>query len=318
MQFLSGINRNLQGILCLLGALMVLTVSDAIIKWLSPVYPLYEITLIKSSIALVLLLIVTQFTGGLSQLKTQRPWLHLLRGMALVVSDAFYFLGLSVMPMATTITLFFCAPLFVCLIAKLFLGETIGFIRWMAIAVGMVGVIVIVRPGNIAFTWNALFPVLSALTYALMIIMTRKLAMSASAGAMSAYILIAFFLVSIVGGVTVGDGRYNLFDEAALQFLFRAWFWPSITVYQLMVICGIATAVGIFLLSQSYRIAHASVVVPFEYASLPLAIIAGYLLWGDLPTLQDYIGSALIIMSGLVVVYFEIRVSRKIGIVKTG
>lgn len=315
---MSHANRNIQGILCLLGALVVLTVSDTIIKWLSPVYPLYELTLVKGVIALVILLMVVQFSGGLVQLRVQRPWLHFSRGMMLVLSDAFYFMGLSAMPMATAITLFFCAPLFVCLIAKLFLGETVGFVRWMAIAVGMAGIVVIVQPGSVTFDWNVVFPVLSALTYALMVIMTRKLAFSASAGSMSVYVLIAFVIVSIVSGITIGHGQYNVFDQPALQFLLRGWSWPSFADYQLLIICGVATAVGIFLLSQSYRIAHAAVVVPFEYASLPLVIVAGYLVWGDLPSLRDYIGSALIIASGLVVVYFEIRMSRKIQITKSG
>ncbi len=318
MKLVNQASRSIQGILYLLCALVFLTVSDTIIKWLSPFYPLHELTLVKAAIALVLLLVFTRIFGGLSQLKTRRPWLHLLRGLMLVLSDAFYFLGLSVMPMATTVTLFFCAPLFVCLIAKVFLGETVGLIRWAAITVGMAGVIVIAQPGDVAFNWNVIFPVLSALTYALMIMMTRKLSLSDSASSMSVYILISFVLVSIVSGIFVGNGQYNVSEHGALQFLLRSWQWPSITVYQLLVICGIVTAMGVYLLSQSYRIANASVVVPFEYASLPLAIAAGFIVWGDLPSVRDYIGSALIVVSGLVVVYFEIRMSRKIRISKTG
>ena len=308
---MSRFSGNIQGILCLLGALVFLTVSDATIKWLSPAYPLHQLTLIKAAIALALILAFVHFFGGLSQLKTQRPWMHLLRGMALVVSDAFYFLGLSVMPMATAIALFFCTPLFVCLSAKAFLGEKVGFVRWTAIAVGMAGVIVIAQPGGAEFTWNVIFPVLSALTYALMVLMTRKLALSDSAQSMSVYILISFIAVSVVAGIFIGNGRYDVFSQVALQFLLRAWHWPGFTVYQLLMICGVATAVGIYLLSQSYRIADASVVVPFEYASLPLTIAAGFLVWGDLPSLRDYIGSALIIASGMVVVNYEIRMSRK-------
>ena len=318
MQFVSQFSRSVQGILCLFCALVVLTVSDAIIKWLSPYYPLHELTVGKSLIALALIVIFARLFGGLSQLKTKRPWLQLLRGLMLAISDALYFMGLAVMPMATAIALFFCAPLFVCLIAKLFLGETVGLIRWLAIAVGLIGVLVIAQPGSIGFTWNILFPVLSALTYAFMVMMTRKLAFSDSAGSMSVYILLSFISLSVVSGILIGKGQYNVFDAAALEFLLRAWHWPDFTVYQLLIICGIASAVGVYLLSQSYRIAHASVVAPFEYLSLPLAIGAGFLLWGELPDLLDYIGSALIIASGLVVVLYEMRMSRDIQISKTG
>lgn len=318
MRFLGIVSRNVQGILYLLVALVFLTISDAIIKWLSPYYPLHELTLIKAAIALVLILVFAHFFGGLSQLKTKRPWLHLLRGFMLVLSDAFYFLGLAAMPMATTITLFFCAPFFVCLMAKIFLRETVGLQRWLAIFVGIAGVFVIALPSGVEFNWNVVFPVLSAVTYALMVIMTRKLAISDSAGTMSVYILISFILLSIVSGILIGDGQFNVFNQIALEFLLRAWQWPSLSVYQLLIICGVVSAVGVYLLSQSYRIGEASVVVPFEYASLPLAIFAGFVVWGDLPGLRDYFGSALIIGSGLVVILYEIRKSRKIAIFKTG
>ena len=158
MRFQGLASKNIQGILCLFIALVFLTISDAIIKWLSPYYPLHELTLVKAAIALVLILLFAHFFGGLAQLKTRRPWLHLLRGFMLVLSDAFYFLGLAAMPMATAVTLFFCAPFFICLIAKIFLGETIGLQRWLAISVGMVGVIVIAQPGGANFNWNVIFP----------------------------------------------------------------------------------------------------------------------------------------------------------------
>ncbi len=305
------ISRNLQGILCLLIALVFLTGSDAIIKWLSPRYPLHELTLVKALVALLVVLIFVRFFGGLAQLKTRRPFLHLLRGFTLVLSDALYFLGLATMPMATNVILFFCAPFFVCIMARLYLGESVGLPRWMAIATGLAGVMVIAQPGSLEFTWNVIFPVLSAMTYALMIMMTKKLSLSDSAGAMSVYIFISFIAVSLLAGALAGDGRFDLYEPMAAEFLFRAWQWPSFATYQLLLICGLASAVGLYLLSHSYRIAKSSAVVPFEYASLPLTIAAGFLIWGDLPNLRDYIGSMLIIVSGLVIVHFEVHACRK-------
>ena len=151
-----------------------------------------------------------------------------------------------------------------------------------------------------------------------MVMMTRKLAMSDSAGSMSVYILISFIWISLTSGILIGDGQFNVFNQTALDFLLRAWQWPTLGVYQLLIICGVVSAVGVYLLSQSYRIAQASVVGPFEYASLPLAILAGFLVWGELPGLRDYIGSALIIGSGFFIILFEIRMSRKILISKVG
>lgn len=92
MKFILSLSGNTQGILCLLGALAFLTVSDSIIKWLSPELPLHEITLIRGIIALVIVLFMVQLEGGMNTLKTRRPWLHFLRGSMLVLANMFFFL----------------------------------------------------------------------------------------------------------------------------------------------------------------------------------------------------------------------------------
>lgn len=310
MQVFSRLSQNVQGIACLIPALVFLTLSDSIIKWLSPVYPLHEITLFRAVVALVLVLVFTHFSGGLSTLRTRRPMLHLFRGLLLVLANMFFFVGLSVMPLAEVVALFFTAPLFICLLARPVLGEAVGLPRWLAIAAGMLGVLVMVEPGSTGFTWAAVLPVLAALTYSLMVMVTRKLGMTDTAGTMTFYIQVAFILVSVPSGLLIGHGGFNVFDQATLDFLLRAWQWPGFVDFQLMLACGAVVAAGAYLLSQSYRIAQASVVAPFEYTSLPFAVIVGYLVWGDLPGMRDILGSLLIIGSGLLVVYVESRITR--------
>jgi len=107
MRVFRQLNQNTQGILCLLTALAFLIISDSIVKWLSPTMTLHQIMLIRGSVALLLVLLCTHFFGGLAQLKTQRPGLHLLRGLLLVTVNLFFFLGLATMPMTTTVVLFF-------------------------------------------------------------------------------------------------------------------------------------------------------------------------------------------------------------------
>lgn len=308
------VNQNTQGILCLVVALVFLTISDSIIKWLSPVYPLYEIMFFRAVVALALVLGFTYFVGGLSQLRTRRPGLHFLRGFLLVLANAFFFLGLSTMPLATVVTLFYSAPLFICLVAKPILGESVGLFRWLAIFVGMIGVVIMANPGSTEFTWSVFLPVLAALTYSMVVMMTRKLGISDSASTLAFYIQISFLLVGAVNGLLIGHGKFNVFDQTALDFLLRAWQWPGVTDIQLIFWCGIASAVGAYLLSQSYRLAEASLVAPFEYTSLPFAIAVGFVVWGDLPGVREYIGSALIITSGLVVIYFDARLRQTASI----
>lgn len=307
---LSRLSTNTLGILCLVGAVIFLTFSDSIIKWLSPVYPLHEITLFRALVAIAFGFVFIHLEGGLSTLRTRRPALHLFRGMLLVVANMFFFLGLSVMPLAEVVALFFTAPLFICLLARPILGEKVGFARWLAIVVGMAGVVVMVEPGSAGFTAAAILPVCAALLYACMVMVTRKLGMSDSAGTMSFYIQVAFILVSSLSGILIGDGRFNHYDASTLDFLFRAWHWPTFSDLQLLVVCGIVVSIGGYLLSQSYRLAEASVVAPFEYTSLPFAVLVGYLVWGDLLGTRDIIGSVMIVGSGLLVVFFESRMKR--------
>ncbi len=301
-------NPNVLGVFCLVGALVFLTISDSIIKWLSPYYALHEITLFRSVVALVVLLIFVQCFGKWPTLRTRRPGLHLCRGLLLVLANMFFFLGLSVMPLAEVMTLFFTGPLFICLLAKTLLGEVVGLLRWLAILVSMVGVVVLVEPGSNEFTWASVLPVLAALTYSLMVITTRKLGMSDSAEALTLYIQLAFILVSTLSGLLLGQGQFNVFGQPAADFLLRAWQWPTFADFQLLLVCGVVTTAGAYLLSQSYRIAQASVVAPFEYTSLPFAVLVGYLVWGDLPGIRDGIGSTLIIGSGLLMVYYEFHI----------
>ncbi|MGB5707448.1 MAG: DMT family transporter [Arenicellales bacterium] len=307
MHAFSRFNRNTQGILCLIGAVVFLTFSDSIIKWLSPYYPLHEITLFRAVFATLIVFIFVYLEGGLVTLKTRRPILHLFRGMLLVFANMFFFLGLSVMPLAEVVALFFTAPLFICLLARPVLGEQVGLARWVAILIGLGGVIVMVRPGASGFTWTSVLPVLAALTYAVMQMVTRKLGMRDSAGALTFYIQVAFIIISVLSGLLIGDGRFNNFEQPTLAFLFRAWHWPNTFDLGLLALCGLVVAFGAYLLSQSYRLAQASVVAPFEYTSLPFAVIVGFMVWGDLPGSKEIIGSLLIIGSGLLVVFFENR-----------
>ena len=298
-------SRNTQGILCLIGAVIFLNFSDAIIKWLSPSYPLHEITLFRASFAIVVVSVFVMLEGGISSLQTRRPLLHLIRGFALVAANMCFFLGLATMPLAQVVALFYTAPLFICLMAKPILGETVGTARWIAIGVGMLGVLVIVNPQGLSFTWLSILPVMAALMYSTMQMMTRKLGMQDTAGTMTFYMQIAFIIISVLSGVLIGHGEFDRPDSPTLSFLLRQWQWPTPSHLFLLAVCGLILACGAYLLSQAYRLGQATAVAPFEYTSLPFATLTGYLVWKDIPGLTDLIGSILIIASGLAVVWFE-------------
>jgi drug/metabolite transporter (DMT)-like permease len=256
-------------------------------------------------------LVIVQLEGGMIRLKTSRPALHLLRGSMLVLANMFFFVGLAAMPLAETVALFYTAPLFICILSQPVLGEKVGLRRWFVIVVGMLGAVVMLRPGSDVFRMVSLLPIMAALCYAAMTMMTRKLGIRESGGALTFYIQIAFLLISVLSGWVVGDGEFDVYDNQSLHFLLRAWFWPSLAQFQLLLLCGLIVGFGGYLLSQAYRLGEAPIVAPFEYASLPFALVVGYYLWGDWPDWPAFVGTGLIICSGLLVMYLENRDHRK-------
>ncbi len=312
MTYLKTLNRNTQGIICLVAALAFLTVSDSIIKWLSSGLPLHEIMLLRSLFALILIFVFIRLEGGLQTLKTRRPLLHFIRGSMLVLANMFFFLGLAVMPLAETVSLFYTAPLFICILSQPVLGERVGPLRWLVIIAGLIGVIIMLRPGSEVFRSVSLLPVLAALSYAAMTMMTRKLGMQEKASALTFYIQLAFIVISSVVGLAIGDGRFDNYDSGATGFLLRAWSWPDLAQLQLLLLCGVMVSFGGYLISQAYRLGEAAAVAPFEYASLPFALMIGFYLWGDWPDWISFVGSGLIIFSGLLVFYLENRAHKKL------
>ncbi len=302
-------SENIKAILCLAGGLVFLTISDSIIKWLSPHYALHQIMLFRAFFALLVVLVFIFLGGGVEALKTRRPALHVLRGMFLVFANMFFFLGLAAMPIAEAVALFFVAPLFICLLAQPILGEKVRASSWTAIVIGLIGVLIMVRPGTDIFRMTSLLPILAALMYAGMQMITRKLGLQDRASTMTFYIQICFIFASVVIGLLVGDGRFGNSDNPTVRFLLRAWRMPDFADLQLLALCGFIIAFGAYFMSQAYRIGQASVIAPFEYTSLPFALISGYLVWRDWPDVISFIGCAFIIGGGLIVAFFDKRLA---------
>jgi S-adenosylmethionine uptake transporter len=249
--------------------------------------------------------------GGLQLLRTRRPALHFLRGLLIVIANMAFFLALATMPLAEATALFFVNPLFIMLLSMPVLGERIGLRRWSAILAGLVGVLVMLRPGFGVVSWATLLPLVAALAYASMQMLTRRLGVIDKASTLAFYIQLTFVLISGAIGLAVGHGRFDQGQSATLEFLLRAWTWPTLADAGLMALCGCLVAAGGYLLSQAYRISEASVVAPFEYTSLPLALFWGLLLWGDLPDAPAILGIAMIVGSGLFVLYRETSQARR-------
>ena len=293
------------GIASLVSAMLAFTAQDVLMKWLSGDYPLHEIVFFRASLAAMLTLVVMRFEGGLWLLRTHRLGTHLLRGGLIVIANSCYFLALADMTLAEASALFFVAPLIITALSAGLLREYVGPRRWAAVCIGLSGVIVMLRPGDGIVRLIALLPLLSAISYACMQITTRHLGATEKASTMAFYIQITMLVVSACVGLIAGDGRYAPDDNPSLEFLLRAWTVPGPVDALLFAATGTLNAIGGYCVSQAYRLTAAPVVAPFEYVALPLAVMWGFVVFGDLPDSTTILGIALIAGSGLYVLHRE-------------
>ena len=287
--------------------MIAITVNDAILKQFSDRYPLHEIVFVRAAVATLFSLALLRFEGGLRALRTRRHGAHVARGLCMVVANMAFFAALAAIPLADATALFFVAPLFITVLSIPFLGERVGIRRFSAVAVGFVGVLVVLRPGvgsagDPLDRLTMLLPVVAALAYAGMQILTRRLRASAPASAMALYIQGTLVAVSLGFFVVAGDGRFaeGVESKSAL-FLLRAWTWPTLEHWTWFVLLGGLSAFIAYTVTQAYRLADAATLAPFEYVALPMAIMLGWLVFDHLPDVWVLLGCALIAGSGVYV-----------------
>ncbi len=294
-----------------IAAVFCFSVNDVFIKFLSGSYALHEIVLIRSSVGLLVVLgLIVPLAGGLARLKTQRLGAHILRGLCVVFANLCFFLGLAAMPLAEAVAIFFVSPLLISLASVVFLGETVGARRWSAIAVGLVGVLIVLRPGTSAFQYAALLPLAAAFGYAGLHVLTRKIGGTEGGASLIFYVQLTFLVVSLLIGLVLGDGKFEGSQQPSLAFLFRAWIWPTPEDAWILLFVGVTSAFGGYAIGQAYRMSEAALVAPFEYAAMPLAILWGILVFGEVPDVIAIAGIVLILASGLFLVWREAVVRR--------
>lgn len=301
----------LRGMVCIVLAMTVFSVQDVTIKWISGDYPLHQIVLVRASVAACMLLVMLRIEVGWRGLRTAYPRLHLARGLLIVVANTTYFLALAAMPLAEAMAVFFVAPLIITALSAIFLKEPVGPRRWTAVTVGMIGVVVMLRPGTDAFTPVALLPLIGAVAYAVMQTITRRLGTTDPASSMALYVQVVFILVCTTMFVSVGDGRFATGENPSIDFLLRAWIRPPPADLAVMVGVGVINGMGAYLISQAYRSAEAAVVAPLEYVALPFAILWGFLVFGDVPDAVAGTGITLVVGSGLYTFFRETHLRRQ-------
>ena len=305
------------GILFALGGSLVLSVNDMAVKALSGAYPLHQVVLIRAFVGLAVVLSLLAVSRGprdlLGGVRTRRPGLHALRVACVLLSNVTFFLGLAALPLAVGVALFFVAPLLITALSVPLLSERVGPRRWAAVGAGLLGVVVMMRPGEGALQPAALLVLLSALAYALVSILTRRMGPTEGALAMSFWTQMGFVLLSCAMGLTVGDGRLAGTGNPSLDFLLRAWTWPPPADWPFFLAVGLAVSAGGIMISQAYRTCEAGLIAPFEYVGIPMAVLWGALVFGTWPDAVAWTGIALIAGAGLYTLWRETRTGRGIA-----
>lgn len=292
-----------RGILALVLGIAIFSIQDVILKLLSGDYPLHQAMVIRSLTALPFhLAIVWWFDGRLSTITTPGWWKMLARGLLNFVAYTAYYLGLAYLPLADTIALFFTNPLFITLTAVLILRERVSTASLVAVAAGFAGVLLVVKPGGAGFDLAALLPILGALGYALSMIAAGRLGRTESAAAMAFWGNVCFLLCALALSAIYGAGAFAGASHPSLAFLTRGWVTPPLNDLLLMASCGLIAAIGLTLLTYAYRIAPSASVAPFEYSFMFWGVLWGWLFWDSIPDGIAWVGIAVIISAGLIVI----------------
>lgn len=287
---------------------LAFSVNDMLIKAMSGDYALHQVTLLRAVGACLFILgVALPLSGGRATMRMGRPWMHVWRGLLVVVANGLFFMGLASLPLAEGTAIAFVSPLVITLLSVVVLKETVGPWRWGSIMLGMLGVLVIVRPGTEAFQWAALLPVGGALCYALMQIVTRQIGATENAVMLALSIQGAFILSSVVSGVVLGHGRWEDLGGPSVAFLMRGWVWPEPSDWWVFLLMGVASGAGGFFISAAYRGTDAALVASFEYLAMPMALLWGLVVFAEWPGPRELAGIGLIVVAGLVLVWREGR-----------
>jgi drug/metabolite transporter (DMT)-like permease len=292
-------NSPARGILCLCLGVFVFSLQDAVIKLVSGAYPLTQVVTIRSVVAIPILLTLVQIEVGWRAIFSPDFWPLTARAAILFVSYTSYYMAFPALPLAQAVALYFTVPLFVTALAGPLIGERSGWKIWLAVAVGFVGVVIMLQPGSGLFEPAALLSLLAAAMYATSMLMARKLGSAQAASVMTFYQNWVYLAGAVVIAVVLHVLGIDHADHPSLSFLVRSWVWPTWTDGLLIASCGVIAATGMMLLTTAYRIARASLVTSFEYSGIMWAPMWGYLFFGEIPRLSTLAGAVLIVGAGM-------------------
>ena len=262
------------------------SLMDVIVKW-SVNYPIGQVLFFRGFFGIIFYFFVIPRERLHDFYKTERPGLHLLRCLSGLIALVAIFIALRKLPLATVVSISFAAPIFTTIFSIFLLSERVGIFRWLAVIIGFGGILIITEPGITELNVYYFFPIIFCLGLSYVAIAIRQLSTTEPVWLISFYFSLSITLLSFL---TIPQG----------------WVIPSVRDFLLLSMVGIFGGVANLWLSQSYKYSEVSLVTPLKYLALVFAIIFGYLIWDEVPTIKTLIGASLVIISTLIIFKREI------------
>ena len=270
------------------------SLMDVLVKW-SDAYPVGQVLFFRGFCGIIPILFLIPRDRFLDFYKTTRPLLHFKRCLSGLIALVAIFIALRNLPLATVVSITFAAPIFTTIFSIFLLKEKVGLYRWLAVLVGFLGIIVITEPGFSSLNFYYIYPIIFCLGLSYVAIAIRKLSTTEPVW------LISFFFsfsIAILG----------------LLSLFQGWVMPNFLDLFLLSMVGILGGLANLWLSQSYKYSEVSLVTPLKYLALVFAIIFGYFIWSEVPTLKTLMGALLVILSSFIIFRREMTLKNQLSV----
>ena len=270
------------------------SLMDLIVKW-SDSYPLGQVLFFRGFFGMVIYFFLIPKDRIKNFYYTKRPGLHLLRCSSGLIALIAIFIALRNLPLATVVSISFAAPIFTTIFSIFLLSEKVGLYRWLAVLVGFIGIIIITEPGLTNFNLYFIFPIIFCLGLSYVAIAIRQLSTTEPVWLIS---LNFSAMITLASFFTIPYG----------------WIMPDFSDFILLSLIGVFGGVANLWLSQSYKFSEVSLVTPLKYLALVFAIIFGYFIWDEIPTIKTLFGALLVIISSIVIFRREISLKKEFSI----
>ena len=280
------LSKNQLGFLYMFMSVCAFSLMDIIVKW-SVDYPIGQVLFFRGFFGILFYFLIIPKERLHNFYYTKRAGLHFLRCMSGLVALVAIFIALRKLPLATVVSISFAAPIFTTILSIFLLSEKVGIYRWLAVLVGFIGILIITEPGISNLNIYYIFPIIFCLGLSYVAITLRQLSTTEPVWLISLFFSIAITFLSFL----------------TLPF---GWVMPSFNHFLILSLVGIFGGVSNLWLSQSYKYSEVSLVTPLKYLTLVFAIIFGYFIWDEIPTIKTLIGALLVIVSTLIIFRREI------------